>query len=364
MIPTTNDIDWDSLQLHFLDQQKVSWPGESFENTAEDSHSLTIADIENDDSYIAVLGDIHGDDTSLMIATEACRQANIKHLFQVGDFGYLFHHNPANREELSRDPADRLMDKTLRNARDDFGLTLHIIDGNHDNHLLYHRGRESREPRKINTKWDNTELPSMPVYHPRGNTVIMDFDGGFDTNGDIFDPVKVQFGFMGGARSINVPPREERLREGWDFWFDEEPADEDVAVLIEAMNATGGGWRGQEIVDNKILLTHEASSDHYLHKGLRIPVYMEALAARTRDRVAEVINETNPALHIHGHWHQLATGYYEGYQGRSKLLCLAEERRRGNLAFVNMRTNQVWVPQGFAETKDYVNFGHPVRVLG
>lgn len=309
-----NEIDWNTLTLSFPEgRSPVRWAGDSF---GAPSESVTVDRVVNSDSWIAFLGDTHGSTGALKVAVEACRAAGIVHAFHVGDFGYLFN-GGGGRDNPSRYVTDDETDAILKQAREQFGFTLHVIDGNHDNHAIWHRGVEhNHQPYRVvdGAQW---------VYHPRGSRIELDLadDGG-----------TVSIGFMGGARSVNVLQSEEKDAEGRWFWYDEEPTDEDVEHLI-----AGGKL--------DILVGHDAPTDHHLEKQMQISSTMQLLSSHTRNRLEHSVRGTNPDLYVHGHWHQFATGVLD----ETKLLCLNKEMTSGNLVFVDTVDNTVVAPQAYAD---------------
>lgn len=327
---STDDLDWDTLRLSFdTHRAPVRWTGETFTDPAKLPYpnGVSIADIENNENWVAFLGDTHGNADALRIAVEACRVAGITHCFHVGDFGYLFSAG-ADRNNPQRTLGDDQVDAVLAEAHKSFGFTLHVIDGNHDNHGLWHRGvKHNHQPYRVvdDAQW---------LYHPRGSRIDLALGGGFDSQGIEHNAHTVGIGFLGGARSINVLTREEAAAEGVFFWYDEQPTDDDVDHLI------AGG-------ELDILVTHEAPSDYYLSKQLRISDQMEALSAHTRDRVLRAVWGTEPRLNVHGHWHQSRTGI----MGDTKVLCLDKEYEPGGLAFVDTASNAVVLPEGNAQVR-------------
>lgn len=338
-------IDWSTLEIRFDESSRLRFPGDAL---ADDTNERipTQDDLILNDNWIAVLGDIHGDVSALNSAVQACQYAGVRSLYQVGDFGYLYSSDP---ERPARSETDLAIDMILRHAWLSSGISLHVIDGNHDNHALWHRDQESRTPRTITDAWDHTGLPSMPIYHPRGSTERTVRFGGKNTDDEQIQSHRVDMSFLGGARSVNVFPADEDKREGIDFWYDEQPTEEDVEYLLENCPPSRSPRA------THYLFTHDAPSTSHLQSNMSLPADVALRARNTRDLVDRAVNGISPNIVFHGHWHQLKTGIRysaaddeNGDPIATKIVCLPKEHEVGNLVFVNTLNDSVWIPQGYA----------------
>jgi predicted phosphodiesterase len=225
---------------------------------------------------ILLAGDSHGNFGYVHDLVTIARQRECDRVFILGDFGYWEHSRPMGPEYL-----DGVSHLATSQA-----LTIHFLDGNHDNHPMlwscYGDGRKRQE--KVR--------PSL-FYHGRGLR--------WEWNG-------VAFMSLGGGYSID-----KEYRRPWASWWPTETlTDEDVVYSIR---------RGR--VD--VLLCHDAPADVNLTTHGGWGAYKQGIpeSESNRERLQRVINVVEPQLVVHGHMHM---NYVDtSRDGRTKVLGLAHD---------------------------------------
>lgn len=209
---------------------------------------------------VAFIGDTHANLSRMRRILGKLHNDGITTAIQVGDFGYW--------------PNDRVGRRFLKETSEGLaskGITLHWVDGNHEDHQSLPHDSE-----------EEVELYPNIIWHPRGSTSEM---GGR------------RILWMGGAVSVDKPHR-----TPWLDWFPTE-----VPNFVQWDRAMAQGW-----VD--IIVAHDAPLEAELKGGF--PEHMirpDLLQAghQMRKGLSELVEATTPALYVHGHWHRRATTHVE-----------------------------------------------------
>lgn len=178
----------------------------------------------------------------------------------------------------------------------DFGMTLIVSGGNHDNW-------ETLEKLRV-------EADGLGTY--RSNIRVLPRGGRTQIHGLVVAA-------LGGAFSVDY----EHRTEGKDWWRNEEPTAEEAQNLIE-----GGP------VD--ILITHDAPAGVPLTGDFELSPEIRTLAEQTRFLLREVVDSLAPPHVFCGHWHQRRTHELAHSDGRiSRVDVLDKEySREGNAVLV------------------------------
>lgn len=200
---------------------------------------------------ILVVGDVHGNTAFMRTAILRAAKRGISTILQVGDFGY-WPHTKSGEKFL----------KDLERAAAEHGVTVWWIDGNHENHEWL--GLKNRAE-------DGTvQVSEHCRYLPRGHR--------WEWNG-------VRFGALGGAFSIDW-----RLRVPMVSWWPQE-----VVHLRDIEHL------GTEPLD--VLVTHDHPAGIDLPSGFSLRATDQAMSDQQRLMLHEAVDQTNPRLVLHGHWH-------------------------------------------------------------
>lgn len=244
-----------------------------------------IEDLASNRAPFVVAGDWHGNQGWAITAIQSAARAGARTILHVGDFGLDWPGAKRGRYEAK-------LNKYLL----EFGLTLVVSGGNHDN-------------------WETLE--SLPVEADglatfRSNIRVLP-RGGRTRIGALV------VGALGGAFSVDY----EHRREGKDWWRNEEPTPEDARRLI-----AGGP------VD--ILITHEAPAGVPLKSDFELSPEVRSRAEQTRVLLRVVVNAIAPAHVFCGHWHQRRIHELSHPDGRiSRVDVLNKEySREGNAVLV------------------------------
>jgi len=208
---------------------------------------------------IMLVGDTHANlDHIEEMAIEAVR-LGITDLYQLGDFGFT----------LTDD-----FFKKVTEIMSDRSLTIHWIDGNHDNHDLI----RSWPTRPGESFW----VSDCIEYLPRGYR--WEIEG-------------VSFLAMGGAVSID----RDRRTEGVSIWYGEHIS------YAEAELAVNGGHAD-------IILSHDVPFGPLEEElnSYRVP-YQEA-AEGNRKTLLAIVDVVRPSLIAHGHYHYRYDRMFQGIQ--------------------------------------------------
>lgn len=299
------------------------------------------------DDWIAFIGDTHADYEALEYNIGICESLGVKNAIHVGDFGYMLNGHPGQNEYET--------DGMLADARDDFGFELIVIDGNHDNHALYHRSNPSKALRRVT---NNAEF----WYAPRG--AVLDIPVSSALTYENFEDMStmtaqdtLKFGFMGGAQSVNLAGKHvfEGERKLWQWkmpteedktlvrdkkwWDDEHPTLDDVESMIDRV--------GEQGLD--VLVSHEAPTQKHLTSQVSVADDLAKELKKTSTYLSKLVQKTKPQLNVHGHWHQFVSSTYKGTQ----VLSLDKEKTYGNLVFMR-KSNLGLVPvNAFLKNKSH-----------
>ena len=134
-----------------------------------------------------------------------------------------------------------------------------------------------------------------------------------------------RFGALGGAVS---PDRRDPTVRHW-RWDDEATTQDDLERLIGNVDAEFGGQLD-------VLFTHDAPAQvQNLKSGMTgIPPDVQHSANVGRRLLAGVVERTQPAYVLHGHWHQANR---ERVSDRADVIGLAEDGRRDSAAPLSTR---------------------------
>lgn len=200
---------------------------------------------------IAFLGDIHKDiDTFKRLIEHTEKEHNPNVYIQVGDFGLM-----GNRVE------DYL--KEINNTLSTYGKKMYVIDGNHEDHHWL------RESIKDNSTFN---LAENVVYVGRGTALEI---------------LGKNILFVGGAYSIDRQYRTLNIS----YWEEEVISEADVEKAIKNKN-----------VD--VLVSHDVPSENlfYTLQKLGSGIADEGTLLNS-NRLMKIVDETNPSVIIHGHYH-------------------------------------------------------------
>ena len=220
---------------------------------------------------VLVIGDSHGDIKHVKRMIEKAKRLNVKILLHVGDWGFLWRF----KEELSR-LNDRLVDA---------GMEMWWLDGNHENYALL--ADFGCTPDDL----ESTYIASNVKYLPRGFR---------------FEIGNTSFMSFGGATSVD-----RYRRTPGTSWFRE-----------EAITSSQMAQAGSDPVD--VFLSHDCPDQvDMLEAFLSTTAHFwpeDALRDSHWNRVllGEVVDEVQPRLLIHGHYHHS----YEGRRGPTRVIGL------------------------------------------
>lgn len=205
--------------------------------------------MSNDPAY-AIVGDMHGNLSAAIAAMDFAKSYNVKTLFQLGDWGFMWHgHGKDRLVKLN------MLASELR-AR---GQHMYFIDGNHDWHP---------ELRSMPL----SDWPNTVTYCKRGSYLTLRNTDGKD----------VVVGFMGGAASIDKKYR----IEGVSWWHEEVPTDHDIPP-----------------VKLDVLMTHDAPELPPGLNGYKFDDDISKYVKDSRDAIAKAVELTKPSKLFHGHYH-------------------------------------------------------------
>lgn len=210
----------------------------------------------DEEGRFAIAGDWHGDLGWAIMAVRSAAREGANKIIHVGDFGLDW---PGPKRARYEDRLNRCLLE--------FGITLIVSGGNHDN-------------------WDTIQKLSVSsdgLATFRSNIRVLPRGGRTMVNG-------LTIGGLGGAFSVDQAHR----REGKDWWRHEEPNKGEAEKLI-----VGGP------VD--ILITHDAPSGVPLLSDFRLPSDISRRADQTRLLLRQVVDVLKPPHLFCGHWHQRIT---------------------------------------------------------
>lgn len=204
---------------------------------------------------ILLAGDTHGYTLGLRRVIVQADDIGARIVFVLGDYGY-WEHTPDGRQFLDAVSAVAVS----------HNVTVHFLDGNHDNHpMLWScygdgRGRQAKV------------RPNM-YYHGRGQR---------------WEWAGVKFMSLGGGASVDKESR--KIWASW--WPTELITDEDVTYSIR------GG-------DVDVLLCHDAPQglDHVFIVDNPFFKMHHAASSRNRELLQRVVNIKRPRHIFHGHMH-------------------------------------------------------------
>jgi hypothetical protein len=202
---------------------------------------------------LAIFGDWHGDSGWALTAVRSAAREGVRTAIHVGDFGLDWPGAKRGRYEAK-----------LNKYLVDFGITLIVSGGNHDN-------------------WDTLAKLAVEadgLATVRSNIRVLPRGGRTVVEGLVI-------GGLGGAFSIDYQHR----TEGKDWWPNEEPTQEEAEKLV-----AGGPF--------DILITHDAPAGVPLIGGFELSAEMAERANRTRILLRQLVNSLAVPHVFCGHWHQ------------------------------------------------------------
>lgn len=249
-------------------------------------------------SRVAVAGDWHGSRVWVQSVLASIRRADaeVRDVLHVGDFGLW----PA---DTNLDAVDYWAERT--------GLRLWVTPGNHDD-------------------WDQLEAPFGRGDVARVSEWVTFLPRGFRFT--VGDRTAVSFG--GAASHDRAWRRTQRSKHP--IWWPQE-----IATDAEVAAAVGGGSADLLVthdVPTTVLPAVAAVLDR--RNGEDAPedaAYVHA-SARQIDAVRAAVR---PLLHVHGHTHVHEIGDVDTDHGPVRTLALTNERRHGNIAFLDADTLDV-----------------------
>lgn len=213
---------------------------------------------------IMMLGDLHGDTSFATKVIRTSRRHKIDLIIQVGDFGY-------DTDVISQ----RYLD-AVNTALEQAGLTMLVVDGNHENH-------DALQAAPVNPETGLRPLHDHITHLPRGYTWTWD------------DTVWVA---AGGASSINS----HHLTPGYDWWPGE------IMNAAEQQRVLNAGTAD-------ILVTHDApwgtptlTAAYKQHlpieeRNQMWPLTQIAMSDRHQQLIRDLCDELEATRVIHGHHH-------------------------------------------------------------
>lgn len=213
------------------------------------------------------VGDTHGDLDFLERASYVAA-LNDAEIIQVGDWGYVWpRSNQLATVQITLERAGEQLAKPP--------VTMRFIDGNHDLHPYLQTVAEAR-PESCRRR--PAYLTPNVIYQPRGSRYT-DIDG-------------TTFLFLGGAPSIDWAFR----TDGISWWPEEEFTDDDVQAAL----------RHDPYEPVHVLVTHDAA-DFPPGYGPKGDPGFRVRGKRSLDKIFALVEQHQPPLHVHGHWHERYT---------------------------------------------------------
>jgi predicted phosphodiesterase len=204
-------------------------------------------------SPLVVVGDWHGHQGWGLSAIRSAAREGAKVIIHVGDFGFDWPGAKRTRYEAR-----------LNQSLVEYGITLIISPGNHDNHDTIEKL--------------HVESDGLATF--RSNIMVLPKGGRTEIEG-------LRIGGLGGAFSVD----KEWRQKGKDWWANEEPTAEDAERLV-----AGGPL--------DVLITHDAPAGVPLRSNLDLPHDMVEQSMRTRWLLRTVVDTLAPPHVFCGHWHQ------------------------------------------------------------
>lgn len=204
--------------------------------------------------YIAFMGDTHMNARWIRAMLRELKDRHVSHVFQAGDYGFLYTSNFV---------------KDVEESCEEYGIEIIFCDGNHDNHDL---------------------LNSLP--RDDGGFGVLSPHVRFAPRAHRWSVWGKTFMALGGAESVDKAWRTPMV----DWWPTER------LHPSEAQRAVSGGP-----VD--VMLAHDCPSRVPIPgitraNGLRyFPEEALRRADEHRDVFRKIVDQVNPAVYVHGHYH-------------------------------------------------------------
>lgn len=201
-----------------------------------------------------IVGDTHGNGFAIEYAVRHAQKRGIERVVQLGDFG------------IWPGPGGQRFLDDVESALKDTGVTLHFIDGNHEDFDQIEANVAAGSPNEDG----HYEFRPNLFYIPRGT---------------YWNWYGKQWLAMGGAYSID----KSRRKAGLSWWPQETPT---YAQLSKAVDNVAGGP-----VD--YLLTHDAMAETPWPRPL-IPIQA---SLQVRHDISSFVKAVRPKMMFHGHYH-------------------------------------------------------------
>lgn len=204
-----------------------------------------------------IAGDWHGQVSQARLVTELASELGIKHIYHVGDFGWMYNKSPESF-------------RSLPSILQDYDVTISFIDGNHENH-----------------EYLQSLIPSTE-RDEKGHIVVPNTYGTirYIQRGSRWEDQGVTFAGLGGAASLRV----HLLSEGYDYYPSlERPTRNDLHRL------------GNAHAD--VILMHDVPAlvNTGNHKDYA-PDEMER-TRENRELLMDAVDALTPNVVFSGHWH-------------------------------------------------------------
>lgn len=266
----------------------------------------------DDPARVLIAGDTHGDIDWLGWLAKTAAANHCDGILQLGDLGmWTDRHIYTYLGQLA--PNERWMTE-LANRCTRHGIWLRYIDGNHDNHPGY-RKRYRADP----ATGIRTIRPGIIDWADRG--AIWTWHG-------------IRFAALGGSISLDRSLRD----EGRNQWTRTEPTTRrQLGTLTRRLN-------GQPV---DILITHDAPilppGIHPIPETDRDPT-LHIDTARNVEIINEAVQQLQPKLVIHGHYHLRWTGEHAGARIEGLASNLESTRRHHSWAVLQLDdTGWTWL---------------------
>lgn len=243
---------------------------EPFEFTTERSWDGAAELAADAVSAVLAVGDVHGDSKNLSDAVDLAVDLGVGAIVQVGDFWLA---------DVSWSRLNPLESEFMWAAHD-APLPIIVVDGNHE--VWPALGRYSLTPAAT------AAMASRRPLHLGGSIW-------WAWRGSTWRWGGCAFGALGGAVS---PDRRDSSVRGY-RWDEEATTGEDLERLIANVDAEFGGRLD-------VLFTHDAPAQvRNLTSGMSgVPWDIQQAATESRKLLGRAVDQTRPAVVLHGHWHR------------------------------------------------------------
>ena len=239
---------------------------------------------------VLLVGDTHGNGFAIDMAVEHAQKHGIKRIVQLGDFGIW----PGPKGEYFLDGVECSLKDT--------GITLHFIDGNHEDFDQIEAMVEAGSPNEDG----HYEFRPNLFYIPRGT---------------YWTWAGKKWLAMGGAYSVDKSMRV----EGKSWWPQETPT---YAQLSKAVDNVAGG-----VVD--YLLTHDAMAETQWPRPL-LPI---PASLAVRNDISGLVKAVKPKMMFHGHYHFNVNWVYRADDWTTEVHGLDSDANPGSMGLLDTNDN-------------------------